>query len=193
MKKKNKRPKTKKPYSGTKNILTVIALAIFLILLIKYALLRSKWVLDVSASIILLLFFFKFYDRLHQDSVSYFCLIFMMALHDLSLYSETLFGLKFENYMHFIGGFTIAIITDRFFKEKLGKAKRFITLLIFALGVGAIVEITEWLGFKILGAGEGLFYFGAGDIDAWHNTIIDLIFNAFGAAIMGTSALSRKK
>ncbi len=176
-----------------KNILTIVALTIFIILSIKYAFLRSKWILDVLGSLIILGIFYKFYNKLHQDSISYFCLILVMVLHDLSFYGESIFGITFENYMHFFGGFTIAIIADRFFNEKLSKAKRFTMLVIFALGVGAIVEIIEWIGFIILGRGEGLFYFGVGDINAWHNTIIDLIFNAFGAIPMGIFTLCRKK
>ena len=59
--------------------------------------------------------------------------------------------------MHFIGGFAIAIITDRIFNEKLTRFKRFAIVTIFALGIGAIGEIIEWLGYGVLESGKDSF------------------------------------
>ena len=95
--------------------------------------------------------------------------------------------------MHFVGGFTIAIITDRLFNEKLSKTKRLLLLLAFALGIGVIGEIMEWAGAKFLGSGEGFFFYGIGDEGKWDNSVIDLLFNSLGAAIMGFISLFEKK
>jgi uncharacterized membrane protein YjdF len=177
-----------------KKLLALTGTGIFILLGLRYILFyNSKFILDIAMSIIAVSVFYMLYDRLHQDNISYLLMIITLLLHDLSLYGNNIFGIPFEHYMHFFGGFTIATITDRLFNEKLHKAKRFLLLIIFSLGIGAIVEITEWIGFKILGPGEGLFYFGAGDFDSWHNTIKDLIFNASGATLMGIRTLFRKK
>ena len=125
--------------------------------------------------------------------MSYFFLLLLVILHNSSLYSLHFFALKFENFLHFFGGFTLAIIADRILREKLSRIKRFTLIIILALGIGAITEIVEWSGYTILGEGEGLFFFGVGDEDSWNNTIIDMIFNMLGATLMGFITLFRKR
>lgn len=168
-----------------KNTLTIIAGIIFIILGIRYTLQsRRDLIFDLLFSIFIVGFFYKFYNKIHQDYKSYFFLIFALTLHDLFLYDTSPLGIRFDHYMHFVGGFTIAIIADRLFNEKMGRLKRFILLVIFALGIGAIGEIIEWLGYTVLGLGEGFFRYGAGDEGEWRNAIFDLIFNTFGAMTM---------
>ena len=144
-----------------KNILTAVSTLILLVLFIKYASINSEFIFDVISSILIIVIFYKFYDELHQDNLSYSFLLFMLILHNLGLYATSPLGIRFDHYMHFVGGFTIAIISDRIFIEKLSKSKRFILVIIFALGVGAVGEILEWLGYGILGSGNGFFFF-------WH-------------------------
>ena len=177
-----------------KDVLTISGVIIFIFLGVRYILAsRRDLIFDVISSLIIIWLFYKFYNKLHQDWKSCFLLIFALFLHALFLYGTSPLGIKFEHYMHFIGGFTIAIITDRAFNEKLGKAKRFILLLIFALGIGVIGEIIEWGSYKALGIGEGFFKYGAGDEGQWDNSIFDLLFNSLGASIMAISTLFRKK
>lgn len=176
-----------------KNTITTIGLVIFLILGIKYAVAhRLDLLMDIALSIIILAIFHKFYNRLHQDYKSYFFVIFAWILHDLFLYSHGLFGLKFERYMHFTAGFAIAIFADRLFYEKLSKAKRFLLLIIFALGIGVIGEFVEYFGYTTLGLGEGLFRYGIGDEGEWGNAILDLVSNVTGALVMAVLMLFRK-
>ena len=176
----------------TKNIITIIAAIIFIILGIKYIISsRRALIFDVIFSILIVGFFYKFYNKLHQDYKSYFALIFALVLHDLFLYDTSPFGIRFDHYMHFVGGFTIALITDRAFNEKFGKIRRFTLLVIFALGFGVIGEIVEWLGYQVLGLGEGFFLYGIGDEGEWINAILDLIFNGLGAITMAVIRLFR--
>ena len=96
--------------------------------------------------------------------------------------------------MHFIAGFTIALVFDRLLSEKMPLFKRFIVIVLCALGFGAIGEIVEWLGYGILGSGKGFFYFGVGDEGEWRNAIIDTIFNGFGGLMLAfLIALFRRK
>lgn len=177
-----------------KNILTIFAGIAFAVLGVKYVIsMRRDLIFDVLFSIIIVGIFYMFYNKLHQDYKSYFFLIFALVLHDLFLYDTSPFGIRFDHYMHFVGGFTIAIIIDRVFNEKLSKIKRFILLVIFALGIGAVGEIIEWTGYQVLGLGEGFFRYGIGDEGEWKNAIFDLIFNGFGAMTMAIPTLFRKK
>lgn len=177
-----------------KNTITIVASIFFIFFIIKYSILTpSNYILDTLGSILLMTAFYIFYDKLHQDYLSYFLLAFTMVLHDFSLYSTSPFGMPFEHYIHFIGGFTVAIVADRLFNEKMRKSKRFLLLVLLALGIGAITEIVEWLGSIFLGIGEGLFYFGTGDIGNWNNSIMDMIFGAMGAMAMGFRVLFRKQ
>ena len=175
-----------------KNILTVIASFILSALLIKHAIAKSEFIFDVILSISVLFIFYKFYDKLHQDNLSYSSLLFTLVLHNLGLYASSPLGVRFDHYMHFVGGFAIAIIFDRFLKESMSKSKRFALVIIFALGIGAIGEIIEWAGYGILGNGGGFLFYGTGDEGEWNNSIKDLIFNSLGAVAFAASTLFRK-
>ena len=180
--------------SKIKNILTIIAGIALTVLGIRYTIsARRDLIFDVLFSIIIIGAFLKYYKKLHQDYKSYSLLIFTLVLHSLFLYNTKPFGVRFEHYMHFVGGFAIAIMTDRLFNERLSKPKRFFLLLIFALGIGVIGEIIEWEGYKMLGIGEGFFKYGAGDEGGWDNSIYDLVFNSLGAVTMGILTLPRRK
>jgi len=176
-----------------KNILALISLVILIFMGIKYIYAKNTGlIMDVSFSIIILIVFYFLYQKLHQDVISYFFLIFSLILHNLYLYPTSPLGIRFDHYMHFVSGFTIALITDRIFNEKIGKIKRFYLLIMVALGIGAIGEISEWLGYGILGYGDGFFLFGSGDEGEWRNCILDLIFDLFGGIGMGVITLFRK-
>lgn len=169
--------------------LSLGAFAILAVLGLRYIVSnRSGMVYDVLISMAALIVFSKLYNKLHQDSVSYFFFIFALILHNLGLYGTKPLGVSFDHYMHFVGGFAIAIITDRAFTEKLSKMKRFAMLVIFTIGIGAIGEIIEWLGYALLGSGEGFLLYGSGDEGEWRNLIFDMIFNALGAATMAVFA-----
>jgi len=177
-----------------KYTISIFAFVVLAVLGVKYfTVMRRDLIFDVLASLLIVGLFLNLYKRLHQDYKSYFFLLLTLVLHDLFLYDKSPFGIKFEHYMHFIGGFTIAIVTDRAFNEKLSMAKRFVLLIIFALGFGVIAEIIEWAGYKVLGLGEGFFQYGVGDEGGWDNSIFDLLFNSLGATMMAISTVFRKK
>lgn len=166
----------------TKNFLTIIGFSIIFILLVKYLLTsRREMALDSFLSLASLTLFYFYYKKLSQDNISYFFFLFSLVLHCFGLYGASFLGIMFDHYMHFIAGFALAIFADRLFFEKMSNRKRVILLLLFSLGIGAIGEIIEWMGYGILGSGEGFLYYGIGDEGEWNNSIKDLIFNSFGA------------
>lgn len=163
-----------------KNILTIIAFIILLILAIKN-IMRLGLFIDAILSISAIIVFYKLYNKLNQDYMSYSFFIFALILHTLGLYATRPLGIRFDHYMHFVSGFTITLITDRLFNERLSKMKRAILLVFFSIGVGAVGEIIEWLGYYVLGLGDGFLFYGLGDEGEWNNAILDLIFNSFGS------------
>lgn len=172
------------------SFLTVCTFAVLASLGLKYLISnRTGMVLDIILSIIGLALFLKFYEALNQDLTSYFFFAFALVLHSFGLYATSPLGIRFDHYMHFVGGFAIAIITDRALTEKLSPMKRFAIIVVFALGIGAIGEIIEWLGYSFLGAGEGFLFYGMGDEGEWRNAILDLIFDLFGGAAMAAFGL----
>ena len=176
-----------------KNLTAVLGVIILIILFFRYSIVvKTEFVYDVVASTLIVAIFFIFYDKLHQDCISYFFLMFALIIHNLGIYATSPFGIRFDHYMHFFGGFTIAIIGDRIFNEKFSRGKRFVFVVIFALGIGAIGEILEWIGYGILGKGDGFFFFGMGDEGEWRNSMLDLIFNFIGGTFMGILTLFRK-
>lgn len=177
-----------------KNAISALAVLALAALGVKYLIERRvDLIFDAASSLAIIGIMHKFHEKLNQDYKSYFLVAFTLILHDLFLYDTMPLGIKFEHYMHFAGGFTIAIFTDRLFRERLPKPKRLLLLVLFALGIGAIAETAEWGGYKILGLGEGFFKYGAGDEGGWDNSILDLIFNGIGASAMAASTLFRKK
>lgn len=164
-----------------------IGLASFFILLIVYRLYdEPDLFLDGLVSLLLYTFFYHYHKTFHQDSLSWFFVTFTIILHNLHLYATSPFGIRFDHYMHFIAGFTIALVFDRLLSEKMPFFKRFIIIVLCALGFGAIGEIIEWLGYGILGSGKGFFYFGIGDEGEWRNAILDTIFNGFGGITLAS-------
>ena len=129
---------------------------------------------------------------MHLDRFSYSIFLFALILHNMGLYATSPLGIRFDHYMHFIGGFALAVIGDRIFNEKMSRGKRFILIVVFALGIGAVGEIFEWLGYGILGTGDGFFFYGMGDEGEWRNSMLDLIFNSLGCISFALFAFFRK-
>ncbi|MBI4452955.1 hypothetical protein HY637_05990 [Candidatus Woesearchaeota archaeon] len=176
-----------------KNIITLIGSLILIILFMRHKAQHTEFIFDITASILIVAVFYKFYNKLHQDYISFFFLILTLIVHNMGLYAATPLGIRFDHYMHFLGGFSLALIGDRMFCERFGKPKRFFLLMIFALGIGAIGEVLEWVGYGVLGEGDGFFFYGIGDEGEWRNSMLDLAFNFFGAVILSSIMVFRNK
>jgi len=148
---------------------------------------RLDLILQVVASIIGLAVFRVLGKRLKQDLASHLALTVTLVVHNLGLYSTHPLDISFDHFTHFLGGFTVAIVTDRMFTEKLTRTKRFTILLMASLGVGALLEIVQWLDAYIV---PGVEMFRADDIS---NAINDLISDGLGGIVMGIIALVRKQ
>jgi uncharacterized membrane protein YjdF len=169
-------------------LVVILGLVALVALGIKY-LVENRWDLlwQVIPSIIALGLLFTFGKKFNQDLASHFALSFTLVVHNLGLYSTHPLGIGFDHYTHFLGGFTVALITDRIFSERLTRAKRFAILLLAALGVGAVWEIIQWLDAYIV---PGFEMFRADDIS---NSMKDMICNGLGGTAMGIITLFRKR
>ena len=149
------------------------------------------------------------------------------------LYTKAFFGLDFDHYTHFFGSFAVCMILVNWLLNKVcnvskvGKVCKencshptnltnykpyklsfatvcFIAILM-TLGISAIHETIEFLGYTLLNAdGANLFFPGnvpvnaltdadIGDSGTYFNTMIDIIYNAVGATagcvVMGIKKL----
>jgi len=177
-----------------KQVIAYIGFTLLFILLLYYKQLNEHdLILDAIVSIGLMAGFYWKYDTLKQDNWSSLALFAAVILHNTHLYGSAPFGIRFDHYMHYFAGFAIAIVVDRYFYERLTKLQRFILLSLIALGLGAIGEIAEWLGYGILGSGKGFFYYGIGDEGEWRNAVLDMIFDLAGGLTMAVISFLRKK
>ena len=176
-----------------REIVTLAALAALILLAIRNIFTpNTEFIFDTIYAALVIWLFGRYYKRLHQDSISYFFLVFAMILHNFNLYPLSPLGIRFDHYMHFTGGLAIALIADRFFIERMSMAKRFFLIVFFTMGVGALGELVEWLGYSYLGFGDGMFFHGIGDEIEWSNAMIDMIFNGLGAMAIGLSSIKKR-
>ena len=123
-------------------------------------------------------------------------------------YMGTLYGSPILNYhydlmVHAVGifFFSLAFCHMMYLHLKKGlksKMLTFVILFFFMLGIGGFNEVLEYVGFDVLGQGEGFLEFGDGDTTAgggpWENASLDLIANIVGSLIgIGSFLLTRKK
>lgn len=110
---------------------------------------------------------------------------FALVLHHLKLYQKVYLGIPFDHYMHFAGGFALALIFCEYFinsEKRPNYAKTFFLSICVASGIGSFMEIIEFTGKSILGHGQGLLFYGDGDWGEYNNTAWDMINNTIGAA-----------
>ena len=104
--------------------------------------------------------------------------VLAISLHHLKLYGNVYLGLGFDNYMHFAASFALALLLVEVFPRMPVKS-----LFVFfaAIGAAASIEPLEYLGYAVIGSGEGILGYGAGD-GGWSDTAFDLMANMLGAA-----------
>lgn len=92
--------------------------------------------------------------------------------------------------MHFVGTFALALIIYQMIKpsQKNVFTTALITILI-TMGLGTIIEHQEFIGYSIIGEGEGILGYGAGDWGEWNNISWDLIYNTLGAIVAALLSL----
>jgi len=129
-------------------------------------------------------------DKLKLNNWTIGLALLFFALHSsgvFGFYNLSPFPVPYDWILHFFGMFVLSIILLNW----LGTNVVTCSLVILAvLGVGSLIETTEYLGYLGLGEGEGLLFYGSGDIDdinyvggGWINTMVDLVFNTLGSLL----------
>lgn len=142
---------------------------------------KDKLILDTLVSCATIIFLYKYYKNFNLTKLSFVLVCIAFLMHNLDIYDKYFWILKFDNYMHFVGGFAVTSVFDRLMFEKMPTAKRYFFLVMLTLGIGSVYEMMEYSGYLFLGNGPGMFYYGLGDEGQWNNAIKDLCFNSLGA------------
>ncbi len=182
-------------------LIAFISILIFLCFIVISALEGSYgWIPDIAFFIVLTLIYCKFYKTLNLNPLIFISLILAHILHScgvLGWYNISPIAIQWDHITHVFGAFAVALFfwacTSRWMDKKIFTKKNVViyTLIFFAaFGAGALVELTEFLGYLKLGFGDhGTLFFGAGDADTklmnvvgggWINEGWDFVYNTIG-------------
>ena len=182
-------------------------IALFLIIILLDFLLGIRaYYFESIAFILLLIGFYTYYEKLRLNTPLFVLLIVSCMIHSLGVfgwYNVSPIGIPWDYVTHIFPLFIVAIfffhLLSPYMSEKFSFKALVIILVVFfaTLGVGSAVENVEYVGYLILGEGEGGLKFGSGDVSnikeierdieitvgGWYNTMNDLINNLLGATI----------
>ena len=96
--------------------------------------------------------------------------------HESRLYDKIIFGIRYDKYVHLVNGFMGGVLLYKLYFEKLNLKWwiKDLQLMMMMLGIGAVVEIVEYLVTLTVAIN------GVGDYD---NNMQDIISNFIGTAI----------
>lgn len=188
-----------------KTVITLISILVYLILIpISFFTGITGFIPDIVVFMLLPVVLNWLYDVLHLNPITFSLLNLGPLPHALGIfgwYGSSPFPFQWDHFTHLAGLFPVALaftiffaqwMEDRFFTRK--NLILIISVFLLASGVGAMIELSEFLGYLSLGFGDGGFQFGPGDgTDAaaindigggWINTGWDLIYNTI-AVVLG--------
>lgn len=192
-------------------LLSLLLFAVFIVYDFISDVLRYYWPDTLVFTAIVLFFYFTF-DKWNLNVPIFTLIVLGLASHLCGAFgwyaNSPLPFIKWDHITHFFGIMPFAMLFFNFFSKWMSKKHKawsaFLVVIAFlsAMGIGALIEVAEFVGFLSLGYGEGVFYFGAGDsfsdnnaIDSsehlldkimligggWFNACWDLICNGIGA------------
>src|SRR5574342_1031246 len=190
------------------NTVTVISLLIF-ILMIPLAIMNGVYgfIPDLATFIIMVLFYRWTFYAFRMNVPIFTLLVIGHILHASGIfgwYHISPVPIQWDHITHFFGALPYALLFFRWMEQWMdsrffSKKNLLILMAIFlaATGVGAVVELSEFLGYLQLGTGEGAFQFGPGDgiegktgsdlIDTlgggWINEGWDFVYNTIGILV----------
>lgn len=118
-------------------------------------------------------------------------------------YNQSPFPIQYDHLTHLAGLFAISIILFQYMEQyftnkKFNNLSIIIIIFLASLGIGSLIEQTEYIGYLKFGTGAGLLRFGGlGDTPfteenlramdivggGWINSMLDLNYNFLGALI----------
>lgn len=190
------------------NTVTVISLLIF-ILMIPLAVMNGVYgfIPDLVMFIIMTLFYRWTFYTFKMNVPIFTLLVIGHILHACGIfgwYHISPVPIQWDHVTHFFGALPYALLFFKWMEQWMdarffSKKNLLILMAIFlaASGVGAVVELSEFVGYLQYGTGDGAFQFGPGDgvmgkegsdlIDSlgggWINEGWDFIYNTIGIII----------
>jgi len=163
--------------------------------------------LDPLCSIGLLLLLYLFRKPLNLKAHAYGFTALFLILHNFGLaayiYNNMVFFLRYDKIVHTTAGMAVfyiffgklrALLADRDGKIA-GKGRIFAVFFLSVMGVMAVSAFTEIIEFTsgdlYNKPGPGFFFYGAGDLGEWRDSITDMIANFTGSLIACLSLLAR--
>lgn len=149
---------------------------------------------------ILIFIIYIYQSKINLDSRYYLGLSLLALMHCIGgnlylgstrVYDIYILFLRYDQIMHMVGSFLIAIILYRllkdFFSKKLKQSNLLLptTIVLLTLGIGATYEIIELISV--------IFFKGEVGVGDYFNNAYDLLFNLIGAGIAALSIIHKKK
>ncbi|MFO8016662.1 MAG: hypothetical protein R6U32_06155 [Candidatus Woesearchaeota archaeon] len=152
----------------------------------------NELIFDRFYSAAIMLAAYLFYRRMHLRLPALLLAFAVLFLHHLKLYGQTYYGfLQFDMIMHFAAGAALAVIFYQYLSYDHSRLWSAVMALLVAVGIGSLSEIMEYVGYYLLGPGEGLLFYGEGDFGEYADVAWDMMMNTAGAfAAAACSALS---
>jgi len=178
----------------SKNVKLVTGITIiFLLIVAVYNLFNPTAGVDIDYGLlfdgiwftIIISFLYWKYESFNQNLLSYSLLLSLIVFHVIGVmffFGKSLGLIQFDMIIHTYGGFVLAVFFYRYinFKPKLYdnlKLRLAAFVILSVLGLSALHEVMEFLGYGLLGEGTGLFMYGLGDFGAYNDAMIDLMSN----------------
>jgi len=173
----------------------------FFALFTVFQFLRGKRLFDYVAYIIILAALLALNKRFTLPVVTVWCVGLATLMHalgtiaftyqgvaDVSLYHDMFFWGNYDLFTHCYGLALFSFGMLVWFYDHHKPTPLLVTVSALALiGSGALIEMTEFAGYRLFGFGWGAFAFGAGDNSAnfgpWGDSMTDLYANLVGIAI----------
>lgn len=161
---------------------TLIAV-LFAIHAYKY---KTEWFLDQIVAIILLFTGLLFHKKLRLNPFLYFILALAVTVHNagtFGFYNVSPTVIQYDHITHFLGLFAITLFFYNYYMRNAGLSILEISIvsILIAMGIGALIEIWEFIGHITRNnflAGLTLDKTDQGR--EWENSMIDLVYNGIG-------------
>ncbi len=154
--------------------IAIISILIYILLIfIGYLRGVTAFTAECIIFICLTIFYYVIYEKVNMTPFIFTLLEFGHITHILGIfgfYHISPVPISWEKITHFFGALPFAMLFFNYFKNRwdikiFTRKNIFMIIIVFfaAMGVGQIVEASEFWGYLALGEGQGAFMFGHGD------------------------------
>ena len=181
------------------DVIIIITAVISAIFLARAILTGSKAIFDSVLVLVLLFVLYRYKKNFNLSTLTVFLASIFFFFHLLGahgLYDFYFYGsLGYDKILHFYGPFVLFMLVFDYLEAKKLKASAghlvFFAVLI-TLGINAFQEVAEFTGNSLFGSGEGVFFYGSGDLGG-NDTPRDLVANFLGVTLSGVIMYFRKR